>query len=52
MVQEIAMYGSGVAEEESSRNPGASILENGRHKLCIRSHRILHHWKMDPCSMW
>jgi hypothetical protein len=31
------MYGSGVANEESSRNPGASILENGRHELCLRS---------------
>ena len=51
MVQEIAMYGSGVAEEESRRNPGASILENGRHEH-VSGVRILHHWKMDPCSMW
>jgi hypothetical protein len=43
------LYGSGLGTEESSGNPGASILEEWQ--AWATSQWILHHWKMDPCSM-
>lgn len=50
MAQEISLYGSGLGTEESSGNPGASILENGRHELRLSGSSIIGRWIVAACA--
>jgi hypothetical protein len=50
MAQEIALYGSGLGTEESSGNPGASILKNGRHELRLSGSSIIGRWILVACA--
>ncbi|KAG8055539.1 hypothetical protein GUJ93_ZPchr0001g32688 [Zizania palustris] len=50
MVQEIAMYGSGVAKEESSGNQGGSILGEMAGTSYISGSSIIGRWILVACA--